>query len=98
MEPAASSGETAGVVVLVGDVQRQLDLVFPVVDDVRRVAGALGVGGGLGLDGLVRVLGLVRREGHGHSPIENHVAIEGGGHLALGCVGVRDDLGLDTWL
>ena len=49
-------------------------------------------GGGLGLDGLVHVLALVRREGHGHSPIKNHVATEGDGHLRAGA---RDDLGLD---
>ena len=86
MEPPLSVCETALawalVVIGVGDVQRQLDILFLVIDDVCRVAGALGVGGGIGLDGLGHVLGLVRREGRRRFPITSDVALVGG-HVVI---------------
>ena len=75
MEPAFSVCETAAVALVVGDVQRQLDIILLVVEDVRRVTRAFGVGGGLSLDGLGRVLGLVRRVWRRRSPIVSDVTL-----------------------
>ena len=77
------------------------------VDDVHRLAGALGVGLGLGLDRLGCILGLVRREVRRRSPITSDVVLAGG-HAAIvqhgdlaprrarapGQARVSDDLGL----